>query len=117
MKSAPSPGIARHIILSDEQTSPFNRDGFLIVRGLFAKQEADILLQAARADAAFQKHAYIASNHPFYQPLIKVSDSALEEIGAKNFSETAEFWNPSPHPGGRAGQDRVNPSETSCSEG
>jgi len=44
--------------LSDEQVRHFERDGFLIVPGLFDREETDILRQAARADAAFKKHAH-----------------------------------------------------------
>ena len=45
-------------ILSDDQIAQFHRDGYVIVRGLFDKEEADILRNTAKADAAFKKHAY-----------------------------------------------------------
>ena len=38
---------------------------------------------------------YKASHHPFYEPLVKLPDSALKEMGAKLFSDKAEFWEPS----------------------
>lgn len=44
--------------LTDEQVDRFSQDGFLIVRGLFDAVETDILLKAAKADAALKKHAY-----------------------------------------------------------
>jgi ectoine hydroxylase len=44
--------------LTDSQTARFHQDGFLIVRGLFDRQEADLLRQAAKADQAFKQHAY-----------------------------------------------------------
>lgn len=37
---------------------------------------------------------YKASHHPFYEPLKKVPDSILKEIGVKLFPETTEFWDP-----------------------
>jgi ectoine hydroxylase len=44
--------------LSADQVEQFQRDGFLIVRQLFDREEADILRQAAKADQAFRQHAY-----------------------------------------------------------
>ena len=38
---------------------------------------------------------YKVSHHPFYEPLEKVPDSALKEMGMKLFSEKTEFWHPS----------------------
>jgi ectoine hydroxylase-related dioxygenase (phytanoyl-CoA dioxygenase family) len=38
---------------------------------------------------------YKPSHHPFYEPLVKVPDTALKEMGAKLFSEKAGFWTPS----------------------
>jgi hypothetical protein len=37
---------------------------------------------------------YKASHHPFYEPLARIADSKLKEIGAKLFSEGSEFWTP-----------------------
>jgi ectoine hydroxylase len=37
---------------------------------------------------------YKASHHPFYEPLVKVPDSQLKEMGAKFFGERTEFWDP-----------------------
>jgi len=45
-------------ILSEAQVSAFHADGYLIVRGLFDAEEAEILRKGAKADAAFQKHSY-----------------------------------------------------------
>ena len=45
-------------ILSDDQIGLFHRDGYVIVRGLFDHEEADILRKTAKADAAFKQHAY-----------------------------------------------------------
>jgi ectoine hydroxylase len=45
-------------ILSDSRIADFHRDGYVIVHGLFDQEEADILRKTAKADAAFQKHAY-----------------------------------------------------------
>ncbi|MHB8522977.1 MAG: phytanoyl-CoA dioxygenase family protein [Limisphaerales bacterium] len=43
---------------------------------------------------AKHNNPYKASHHPFYEPLVKVSDAALKEMGVKLFSEKAEFWDP-----------------------
>src|SRR2546426_3666330 len=45
-------------VLSDLQAQQFHRDGFLVLRSLFDAEEAEILRRAAKADAAFKKHAY-----------------------------------------------------------
>jgi ectoine hydroxylase len=45
-------------VLTNEQIQAFERDGYLLVRGLFDKEEAEILRRAAKADAAFNKNAY-----------------------------------------------------------
>lgn len=45
-------------MLSTQQVKEFERDGYLIVRGLFDREEADILVRTAKADAAFKQHAY-----------------------------------------------------------
>ena len=37
---------------------------------------------------------YKESHHPFYQPLEKLPDRAIKEMGAKLFEEGADFWNP-----------------------
>lgn len=37
---------------------------------------------------------YKESHHPFYQPLEKLPDSAIKEMGAKLFEEGSDFWNP-----------------------
>ena len=37
---------------------------------------------------------YKESHHPFYQPLEKLADSAIKEMGARLFEEGADFWNP-----------------------
>ncbi|MBU6400589.1 MAG: phytanoyl-CoA dioxygenase family protein [Verrucomicrobia bacterium] len=37
---------------------------------------------------------YKASHHPCYQPLVKVADSALKEMGVKLFADKTEFWDP-----------------------
>ena len=37
---------------------------------------------------------YKASHHPFYEPLEKLPDSIIKDMGANLFSESAEFWNP-----------------------
>ncbi len=44
--------------LDSQQAADFNRDGYLIVRGLFDAEEAAILCEAARADNALQQHAH-----------------------------------------------------------
>jgi len=49
---------ACHKILSEDQIRTFQRDGYIVARALFDKQEADILCRTAKADAAFKKHAY-----------------------------------------------------------
>jgi len=45
-------------IVTPDHILQFERDGFLVVPGLFDKEETDILRKAAKADAAFQKHAH-----------------------------------------------------------
>jgi len=42
-------------VLDSAQVAQFQRDGFLIVHQLLDRDEADILRQAARADAAFKQ--------------------------------------------------------------
>ena len=44
--------------ISEEQVSSFQEDGYLIVRGLFDSDEADILRAAAHADQSFKDNAY-----------------------------------------------------------
>jgi ectoine hydroxylase-related dioxygenase (phytanoyl-CoA dioxygenase family) len=44
--------------LSEAQVTQFQRDGYLIVRSLFDREEADILRKTAKADEAFKQHAY-----------------------------------------------------------
>ena len=44
--------------LSTEQINAFQEDGYLIVPGLFDAEEARILQAAAKADKAFNQHAY-----------------------------------------------------------
>ncbi|MSR66705.1 MAG: phytanoyl-CoA dioxygenase family protein [Pedosphaera sp.] len=44
--------------ITSEQVAEFQRDGYLIIRGLFDAEEAGILRAAARADQAFQQHAH-----------------------------------------------------------
>ena len=44
--------------LSRQQVEVFDNDGYLLVRGLFDKEEADILHRAAKEDAAFKQNAY-----------------------------------------------------------
>jgi len=38
---------------------------------------------------------YKESHHPFYEPIEKLPDSAIKEMGAKFFEEKTEFWDPS----------------------
>jgi Phytanoyl-CoA dioxygenase (PhyH) len=47
-----------HHPLSAAEIAQFGRDGYVIVRGLFDREEAGILRQAAKADQAFKTHAY-----------------------------------------------------------
>ncbi len=37
---------------------------------------------------------YKESHHPFYEPLEKLPDSAIKEMGAKVFASGTEFWDP-----------------------
>jgi ectoine hydroxylase len=37
---------------------------------------------------------YKESHHPFYEPLVKVPDSKLKEMGLALFSEGTQFWDP-----------------------
>jgi ectoine hydroxylase len=45
-------------ILTEAQVADFQRDGYIIVRALFDREETDILRRTAKADAAFKKHAH-----------------------------------------------------------
>ncbi|MEK7677098.1 MAG: phytanoyl-CoA dioxygenase family protein [Verrucomicrobiota bacterium] len=45
-------------VLTGAQVAQFQRDGFILVRALFDKEEAEILRQTAKADAALKKHAH-----------------------------------------------------------
>ena len=38
---------------------------------------------------------YKESHHPFYEPLEKLPDSAIKEMGGKLFEAKTEFWDPS----------------------
>ncbi|MBI3922125.1 MAG: phytanoyl-CoA dioxygenase family protein [Armatimonadetes bacterium] len=38
---------------------------------------------------------YKTSHHPFYEPLVKVPDAAIKEMGTKLFPDDTHFWNPS----------------------
>jgi ectoine hydroxylase len=38
---------------------------------------------------------YKKSHHPFYEPLEKLPDSAIKEMGEKLFESKTEFWDPS----------------------
>ena len=44
--------------VSADQIASFQEDGYLIIRGLFDTEEADILRAAAQADQSFEDHAY-----------------------------------------------------------
>jgi ectoine hydroxylase-related dioxygenase (phytanoyl-CoA dioxygenase family) len=44
--------------LSSEQIEAFHKDGYLLVRSLFDRGEAEILVRAAKADAAFKQNAF-----------------------------------------------------------
>ena len=37
---------------------------------------------------------YKASHHPFYEPLQKLPDNIIKDMGSRLFSDTTEFWNP-----------------------
>jgi ectoine hydroxylase-related dioxygenase (phytanoyl-CoA dioxygenase family) len=37
---------------------------------------------------------YKASHHPFYEPLVKLPDTAIKEMGARLFAEGTEFFRP-----------------------
>lgn len=50
--------VSCHQPLTEAQVADFQRDGFLHVPALFDREEADLLLRAARADHALQQHAY-----------------------------------------------------------
>ncbi|MEW6157716.1 MAG: phytanoyl-CoA dioxygenase family protein, partial [Verrucomicrobiota bacterium] len=52
-----------------------------------------------------RNNPYKASHHPFYEPLVKVPDAALKEMGAKLFAESTEFWNPAADKTVGAGKD------------
>ncbi len=45
-------------ILSYDEVAAFQRDGYVLVPGLFDQEEADILRNTAKADAAFKQHTY-----------------------------------------------------------
>ena len=45
-------------VLSAAQVAQFQRDGYLIARALFDREEAEILRQTAKTDAAFKRHAH-----------------------------------------------------------
>ncbi len=44
--------------LSDSQLAAFQKDGYLIIHGLFDAEEADILREAAKTESAFEEKAY-----------------------------------------------------------
>lgn len=44
--------------LTDQEVRDYNRDGFVIVRGLFDEEETGLLRRAAREDRALDEHAF-----------------------------------------------------------
>src|ERR1041385_5062279 len=51
-------GLMQKHCLSEAQIAQFHRDGYLIVRSLFDRDEAEIMRKTAKADQAFNQHAY-----------------------------------------------------------
>lgn len=45
-------------VLNDAQVEAFHRDGYVIVKSLFDREETDILRQAAHNDRALEQHAH-----------------------------------------------------------
>ena len=48
---------------------------------------------------------YKASHHPFYEPLEKLPDSAIREMGSKMFEVETDFWDPAKDETVGAGKD------------
>src|SRR5213592_2133214 len=74
MKQSPSPCMACHKILSNEQTALFNRDGFLVVRGLISLVGSSVISVTAFAD--IERPA--ATNMVGFTPANAANQRALE---------------------------------------
>ena len=78
--------------VSADQIASFQEDGYLIIRGLFDAEEADILRAAALADQSFEDHAYDLEDGEGGKAQLVLWNSAGEDlwgaIAAANASST-----------------------------
>jgi len=79
-------------VLTPEQRAAYDRDGFVMVRGLFDPEEALLLQKAMETDPQVRNNPYIEHHHPFYTPLEKVPDSAIKAAGLKYGSGAEESF-------------------------
>ena len=66
--------------IDGKQLDRYRRDGFVIVRGLFAKDEAGLILDAALADERLRKAAYSRTDSEGNQTLMSVWDQLGDDI-------------------------------------
>ncbi len=78
--------------LSTDQINAFREEGYLIVPGLFDAEEARILHAAAKADQAFEDHAYDLEDSEGSKAQLVLWNKAGEDlwgsIAAANASST-----------------------------
>ena len=109
-------------VLTAEQRAAYERDGFVMVRGLFDPEEALLLQKAMETDPQVRGNLYNRNDaqglatkmalwnhpgdsvyglaarslrivdHPFYTPLEKVPDSAIKAAGLKYGSGAEESF-------------------------
>ena len=66
--------------LSDSQLAAFQKDGYLIIRGLFDAEEADILRETAKTESAFEEKAYDLDDGEGGQQRLVLWNSAGEDL-------------------------------------
>ena len=59
------------------------------------KQRVTVLAQCPPQYNTIANNPYKESHHPFYEPLEKIPDSAIKEMGSKLFEAGTDFWDPS----------------------
>ena len=78
--------------LSEKQIAAFHDEGYLIVRGVFDAEEADILRAAAAADQSFKENAYDLEDGEGGKAQLVLWDSAGEDLwGAIARSDTIGY--------------------------
>ena len=102
--------------ISGQMMRDYQRDGFVLARGMFDREEFDLLRRAAKQGRQLDQHALgrgdgeggtvrqsamvhdlllqrgaeqsKESHHPRYTPLVKVPNSAIRDAGLRRFSDS-----------------------------